>query len=263
MNFEKCTTIQDDTIVLTFTDRNFLPIFNIFYHHFEKHALDNLLVITLDEQSYEAVNLLGIRTILVEYDLSDKYLFWKFRLNIINQIFQYSKKNILHTDADCFWFKNILTEFEKKNNCGNDSVASYDLIGHVAFGHPIQIVEKIGFVMCCGLYYLKYNDKNRTFIDRIMSQDISYIDDQVYFNAYIYYNHLSISDEVDSPIMMKDIILKDGTKVGIIKDTLVSRTFHPNLYCFHPNLEDKIITNKLTELKKYIDNFVDYFGPFY
>lgn len=255
MNFEKCNTIQEDTIVLTFTDRNFLPIFNIFYHHFEKHALDNLLVVTLDKYSYEAVSSLGIRAILIEYDLSDKYLFWKFRLDIINQIFQYSKKNILHTDTDCFWFKNILAELRTNNN----TVCGYDLIGHVAYGHPIQIVEKIGFVMCCGLYYLKYNDKNRTFIDKILAQDISYIDDQVYFNAFIYYNHKTISDKVDSPIMMKDIVLKDGTKVGILKNTLVSRTFHPDLYCFHPNLEDKIIANKLTELKKYIGEFVDYF----
>uniref|UniRef100_A0A6C0JG03 Nucleotide-diphospho-sugar transferase domain-containing protein n=1 Tax=viral metagenome TaxID=1070528 RepID=A0A6C0JG03_9ZZZZ len=257
MNLEQCATILDDTIVLTFTDRNFMPIFNIFYNHFEKHSLDNLLVVTLDKYSYESVSKFGIRTILIEYDLSDKYLFWKFRLDVINQIFQYSKKNILHTDADCFWFKNILTELR------SESTLSYDLIGHVAYGHPIQIVEKIGFVMCCGLYYLKYNYKNRTFIDRIMSQDISYVDDQVYFNAFIYYNHKTISDKVDSPIMMKDIVLKDGTKVGILKDALISRTFHPDLYCFHPNLEDKIISNKLTELKKYIGEFIDYFGPFY
>lgn len=252
MNLEQCSTIQDDTIIITFTDRKFLPIFNIFYHHFEKHALDNLLVIALDQYSYEATCRLGIRTFFIEYDFSDKYLFWKFRLDVINQIFQYSKKNILHTDADCFWFKNILAEL--KTNMVNEN---YDLVAHIAYGHPIQIVEKIGFVMCCGLYYLKYNDKNRMFIDRVIAQDISYVDDQVYFNAYIYYNHKTISETVDSPIMLKDIVLKDGFKVGILKNTMVSRTFHPNLYCFHPNLEDKIIANKLLELKKYIGEFLD------
>jgi hypothetical protein len=251
MNFELVNAIQGEDIVLTFTDKNFLPIFNIFYYHFERHCLDNLLVISLDQYSYEAMTYMGVRTVLIEYDLTDKYLFWKFRLDIINKIFKYSKKNIIHTDVDCFWFKNILVELRKLQN--------YDLVGHIAYGHPRQIVEKIGFVMCCGLYYLKYNNKNCDLIDKIMAQDISYVDDQVYFNAYIYFNHKTISDVSNSHLITKDIVLKDNTRVGIIKNDVVSRTFHTNLYCFHPNLEDKIVANKLTELKKYIGEIADYF----
>ena len=251
MNFEPIDTIQGDDIVLTFTDKNFLPIFNIFYYHFERQGLDNLLVISLDQQTYSAMTKLGIRTILLEYDLTDKYLFWKFRIDIINQIFKYSKKNILHTDADCFWFKNILVELRK--------LKDYDLVGHIAYGHPRQIVEQFGFVMCCGLYYLKYNNKNCDLIDRIMAQDISYVDDQVYFNAYFYSNNKTISDVCNSHLITKEIILKDETRVGIIKDAVVSRTFRSDLYCFHPNLEDKIVANKLTELKKYIGEIADYF----
>jgi hypothetical protein len=251
MNFEPVSTIQDDDIVLTFTDKNFLPIFNIFYYHFERHGLDNLLVISLDQYTYEAMTYMGVRTILIEYDLTDKYLFWKFRVDIINQIFKYSKKTIIHTDVDCFWFKNILVELRK--------LQDYDLVGHIAYGHPRQIVEKIGFVMCCGLYYLKYNNKNCDLIDKIMAQDISYVDDQVYFNAYIYFNHKSISDISNSHLITKEVVLKDSTRVGIIKNEVVSRTFHSDLYCFHPNLEDKIVANKLTELKKYIGEIMDCF----
>jgi hypothetical protein len=251
MNFEPVDTIQDDDIVLTFTDKKFLPIFNIFYYHFERHGLDNLLVISLDQYTYAAMTYMGIRTILIEYDLTDKYLFWKFRIDIINQIFKYSQKNIIHTDVDCFWFKNILVELRK--------LQGYDLVGHIAYGHPRQIVEKFGFVMCCGLYYLKYNNKNCDLIDKIMAQDISYVDDQVYFNAYIYFNYKTISDVSNSHLITKEVMLNDGTRVGIIKNEIVSRTFHSELYCFHPNLEDKIVANKLTELKKYIGEIVDYF----
>lgn len=251
MNFEPVSTIQDEDIVLTFTDKNFLPIFNIFYYHFERHGLDNLLVISLDQYTYEAMTYMGVRTILIEYDLTDKYLFWKFRLDIINQIFKHSRKNILHTDVDCLWFKNILVELRK--------LQDYDLVGHIAYGHPRQIVEKIGFVMCCGLYYLKYNNKNCGLIDKIMAQDISYVDDQVYFNAYIYFNHKTISDVNNSHLITKEVVLKDSTRVGIIKNEIVSRTFHTDLYCFHPNLEDKIVANKLRELKKYIGEIMDYF----
>jgi len=84
----------------------------------------------------------------------------------------------VHTDADCFWFKNILSEFRK--------LKDYDLVGHIAYSHPSKIAKEIGFVLCCGLYYLKYNNKNRELIDKIMAQNISLLDDQVYLmNIYI------------------------------------------------------------------------------
>ena len=46
-----------------------------------------------------------------------------------------NKTDIIHTDADCFWFKNIL-------ECINNDKNELDIIGSVAFGHPIDIVKK-------------------------------------------------------------------------------------------------------------------------
>jgi hypothetical protein len=186
----------------------------------------------------------GVRTMFINYNIVDLCEFWRFRLTIINNIFKYSEKNIIHTDVDCFWLKNIVNVLDK--------FPEYDLIGHVAFGHPIQIVEKIGFVMCCGFYFLRYSNKNLYFLDKILEQKLNFVDDQVYFNHYIYTNYRLIEHGLENDILYKKILLKDGTRMGILKPQYISREYYADLYCFHPVLDCDSMEEKLRVLSKYL-----------
>ena len=96
-------------IIVTFTDFKYLKIFDIFYDNLKKLNLGlDLLVVSLDEETFNLLNKRGIKTIYKQYNIKSKLYFWEFRLNIINEIFKKNKMDIIHTDADCFWFKNIL-----------------------------------------------------------------------------------------------------------------------------------------------------------
>lgn len=245
MDYKIIDTITTDTIILTFINYKYLPLFKIFYGYFQKHNLDNLLVICLDKESQNDLNEFEIRTMFMDYTINDICEFWRFRLTIINNIFKYSEKNIIHTDVDCFWLKNIVTVF--------DALPNYDLIGHVAFGHPIQIVEQIGFVMCCGLYMLRYNNKNMRFLDKILAQNLNFVDDQVYFNHFIYTNYRLIEHGTTDDVLYKKILLNDDTKMGILKPKYVSREYYEDLYCFHPVLDSNTMEEKLRILSKYLN----------
>ena len=103
--------IEDDTIIVTFIDYKYVTIFNIFYSYFKKLNLKNLLVIALDISSYNYLKKYNdINIFYIKYSLTNKDLFWRFRLSVINYIFKLSMKNIIHTDSDCLWFKNIIDE---------------------------------------------------------------------------------------------------------------------------------------------------------
>jgi Nucleotide-diphospho-sugar transferase len=236
MDYKIIDTIPTDTIVLTFINLKYIPIFDVFYQHFKQHNLNNLFVICLDKESREHVDSFGVHTMLIHYNIVDLCEFWRFRLTVINNIFKYSEKNIIHTDVDCFWLKNIIPIFSE--------LSSYDLVGHVAFGHPIQIVDKIGFVMCCGLYFLRYSRKTMNLLDRILAQRLNFVDDQVYFNHYIYENHVKIQDG-NCEYLYKSVDLKDKICVGILKNSIVSRDYQDGLFCFHPFLPSDEIGEKL------------------
>lgn len=232
--------INDNTIILTFVDYKYIPLFDIFYSYFEKLDLKNLLVIALDLHTYNHLHKYNkFHIFYTDYNLYNKDLFWKFRLSLINYIFKSSMKNIIHTDIDCLWYKNIVEDIQK---------LEYDITGSIAFGFPEEFVKKYGFIMCCGFYYIKYNDNTKDFFDKIIHQNTSINDDQLLMNTYIFNNHKSISIYNDDNLITKCIETVDNLKIGIISDSIISRTYKPSLYCFHPHLPSPDIDNKIREL---------------
>ena len=92
--------IEDDTIIVTFIDYKYVTIFNIFYSYFKKLNLKNLLVIALDISSYNYLKKYStINIFYIKYSLTNKDLFWRFRLSVINYIFKLSTSSI---NSYCF-----------------------------------------------------------------------------------------------------------------------------------------------------------------
>jgi hypothetical protein len=241
--------INESTIIITFIDYAYLPIFNLWYTYFSKLNLNNLLVISLDKEIYAELQERNIKTILCEYRIykeeywKDRDEFWKFRLNIIYNIFISSRKNIIHTDSDCIWLKNIY---------GLIKDLPYDFIGSIEKGHPHEVSKQYGFVMCCGFYYIKYNEKMVSLFKNIMMQTNLGTDDQSLFNYYMFNNMLEI---IESPtdLIEKEIQLKDVT-IRLLNNRIISRDFfNEDTYCFHPWLSSITISEKLRQLNKFID----------
>ena len=233
-------TIDADTIILTFTDFNYLPIFNIWYDHFQKLNLTNLLVVSLDQSTYNDLQSRTIPTILCPYKIESKDAFWKFRLNAIYSIFKKSQKNIIHTDSDCIWLKDVYSLIHD---------LPYDFIGSIEHGHPYKLSRKHGFITCCGFYYIKYNDQMIRMLENIMSQSGHGVDDQVLFNYYMFDNKKKIIAN-PTELLEKEVLLNDGTKMVLLKGKLVDRyRCSSETYCFHPCLSSPDINIKIRQLQ--------------
>ena len=108
-------------------------------------------------------------------------------------------------------------------------------------------MDKIGFILCCGFYYIKYTENNSLIIDLIKNNSIEK-DDQVLFNNYFFDNKRDIITHNENDIIYKTIILNDNRRIGIISDNIISRMYKKELYCFHPCLKSKDIISKIKEL---------------
>ena len=232
-----------DTIILTFTDHVFLPVFNVWYEYFSKLNLSNLLVVSLDPATFKNLSERGINTILCHYQIKQQSAFWKFRLDTIFDIFKKTQKNLIHTDADCIWFKDIHALIKD---------TSYDFIGSIEHGHPGKLSKEHGFVTCCGFYYIKYNERMITMFENIMAQKDKGTDDQMLFNCYMFDNMQSITCDPNE-LIAKEVLLKDNTTMALLKEELVSRYTHNDAtYCFHPWLDTPKINTKINHLRSYI-----------
>lgn len=247
---KKISDIASPSIVLTFVNNNYYPIFEVFIEYYEKLNLSNLLVISLDKNIYDKLIKRNINTLLINYDEKHDGCLWRFRINIINAIFKISKKDLIHTDSDCIWLKNILPFM---------STTDYEIIGQIEYGRPFNISCKYGFVMCCGLFKMKYAQKTIDLIDKISEQMIN--DDQDAFNEYIFNNHAEIIQHDPMNIIMKEIKLNDSCRIGIINHFITTRETSPgnvlcdeDTYCFHPWLSSSEILDKKSKLLEYLSD---------
>ncbi len=241
--------IKGTDLIITFTDSKYLPIFNIFYTYFERLNLKNLLVISLDDKAFLNLNKRKIFTLLFKYDIKKKSSFWDFRYNVINKLFQLSKKNIIHTDSDCIWLKNITKTPQLS--------LEYDIIGQMAFGHPRNVVNKIGMVLCCGFYKIFYSDKTCNLFNEISRKKYNkhVLDDQVRMNNYILHEYEKITENEFGKCIT---IRNRDIKILLLNISYISRnTENPNVFLFHPYLTGTM-EDKEWILKKHLKKIKDY-----
>jgi hypothetical protein len=246
---EKLSFNKESEIVITFTDKKYLPVFNIFFEYYSKLNLSNLLVVTLDQDAYDELLKKSIHVMLIKYNSETDGNFWRFRSNIINLVFKTGKKDLIHTDSDCIWLKNIIPVL---------NIKGYEIIGQIEHGHPFHISGEYGFIMCCGFYKMSYTEKTISLIDKIMEQMID--DDQVALNEYVFKNKDSLLDHDKLNVIRKEIILHDSCRVGFINELVTTREVSMNVrneksielvricddntYCFHPWLYHTDILDK-------------------
>lgn len=240
------TKHKGDNLIVTFTDFKYLPIFYIFYNNFKRLKKTNFVVISLDEKTFLYLRKQNIFTLLFKYDILVKNNFWDFRYKIINKLFKLSKRNIIHTDSDCIWLKDISNVIKTDTN--------YDIIAQMASGWPLDVVDKIGMVLCCGFYKLFYNDKTINILDEIKNKPYNkhILDDQIRINRYILHEHSNITDvEMGKCITIK----KSNIKILLLKHKFVSReNNNKNIYLYHPFLTGTI-EEKTAKLKKTLQSF--------
>jgi hypothetical protein len=225
--------IDQKTVVVTFVDKSYTNIFEIFCQFWQKLNINNLLVVCLDEKSIQTTKRYSLNYFHVPYTIKSRYNFWTFRLNTLNEIFKLAKKTVIHTDSDCFWINNIIPHLDEYKNI--------DIHYSTGKGFPLSIVERYGFTLCCGFYCIKYNKNTCNFFDSILLEPKK--DDQIATNEWVFRNAIDIIDVPSSfdSLHFKYIKLPNLNIAGI-KQTAITRWRDCPIevlkthFCCHPYL---------------------------
>ena len=251
----------NNTIIISFLTWNYIDFFNIWYNHISKYNLDNILIICLDLKSYVFLKQYGINGKInrILYDLNNNDFtkkeeirdFWVERVNIFRKVI-HSNYNLIHTDLDAFWIKNIYNWIE--TTC-NDEVNCSDMFFSRSTGMPKEVIDKLGAVLCCGLFYIKTNSKTKIFMNQYKKYTKQYKDDQIGINNLVYGTFLKLDkiDDYYDNIIIKLKNMQNIIKIGLLTDLIVSRQKSNNnmeMYVYHPYLGSN------TDMKKKISNLL-------
>lgn len=168
-------------IIIAFADSNYKVIAQNWHAAIHKLNINNYIIISLDQESFDYFNKNNITTMLWPIDSSDKSLvlshLWYHRMVIMNILLK-NGFTFIHSDVDAIWLRDPIPDYFLTNT--PDFCFSQGTI------HPIDIHNYWNFVMCCGLFYVRANVNTQLIFDKLLSEVEQYKDDQVAINKFFH-----------------------------------------------------------------------------
>lgn len=172
------------TRILTFCDKNYLEFAFIWADHIKRLDIENYLVVAADVITYDQLTQRGIKTRLVDISKTEyTRITGPYRLGIVHRYLA-DGVDVLLTDIDTIWEKNIFAEYE--NHTGADiyasqsfsylwrKITSFEMFVQFAFGTQVLVN--------CGFLYLRSTPKVLGFFDEYMKKLVDGKSEQPPFN---------------------------------------------------------------------------------
>ncbi len=238
-NYKK--EILDNYVVVTTVNKNYLKIFDLWYHYFESTEYKSILkVITIDQESEDYISEKSIETIFVEKPSSnfDKIVVWRFEI-ILNLLKQ--GKNIIQTDADAIWINPRLEQIVDD---------SYDIQISTEYGIPENVLSKWGFTLCTGFIIFHSNPNIISFVKSWIEKCVNVKGDQTVFNNLLLDN--GIQWEQNNITKNTGFVKKLNLNIEAISYYTIGRTIEEesNISIFHPYLPSNNQNLKIIDLIK-------------
>jgi hypothetical protein len=238
--------ILDSYFIVTALDENYVNIFELWMHYFERLNYTKCLrVITYDKKSDRYIREKGIISIPVREKIRSPRDIYVTRLNAILQLLK-SGKNVIHTDSDAFWLKDPLPLTVKKK---------FDLQISIGHGIPKKAITEWGFSLCCGFFIFHSNAPTLKFFETWISKSIEMNHDQ---NAL---NELFLANSTEWKL--NDLCYNTGScpefniSIEAIDDSIISRKNKNGIFVFHPYLSSKYAHLKLLKAIKLLKEIDD------
>jgi hypothetical protein len=169
------TVGADGTVIVTFSNFKYLPILENWRLAMSRLGIENLLVVALDQPTYEHLRRHGVACHLspCEDDLS---ALWPQRVALFSHILQRGY-HLIHSDVDAVWLKDPRTE----HFLGSDA----DIVFSQATQWPTDCYHAWRFTLCCGLFFLRATEAVRRFMTEWIAHVADSRDDQVSFNQLL------------------------------------------------------------------------------
>jgi hypothetical protein len=173
-------TAARGTPVITFADSGYRDILDIWLAYVQKNQINTAIVFCLDTALYQELQDAGVTSI----DFSQQHrreatvqrtreALWKLRVQVYHEFVE-NGYPVIHSDADAFWLRNPFADYFDSD--------SSDIIFSPGTIFPPEVFDVRRFVLCCGLFQLRANDRVRKLMREVNSLTGGSLTDQRVFN---------------------------------------------------------------------------------
>lgn len=179
-NFDKLLELaharkHNNTVIVTFSDDSYKNVLINWLNGLHRLNIRNYLVISLDEQIHTFLCEQSIPSVLLKIEFNLDSL-WAMRIDIF-QLLCRSGIDFIHSDTDAVWLKNPIPEYFTTPGC--------HLVASQGTTWPVDVLDKQGFVFCCGLFYVQSCKQTLALFEEIAEDIQKTGDDQTSLNRVI------------------------------------------------------------------------------
>lgn len=167
---------KDNRLIVVFSDSKYLGVLLNWLIPIHRHGIRNYLIVALDESIHEFLTRRGFPSALVGMDGPLEKL-WHLRLVVLRELCAHGI-DIIHSDIDAIWLRNPIPEYFSRS--------ADHLVITQGTAWPYEVVARQGFVLCCGLFYLRSGKQSLALLDDLLRHIAITNDDQTSLNYLIH-----------------------------------------------------------------------------
>lgn len=241
-------------IIIVFSDSKYLGVLLNWLIAIHRLGIRNYLVISLDEPIHAFLTERGFPSALLELDGPLEKL-WHLRLIVLHALCAHGI-DVIHSDSDAIWLRNPIEEYFSHD--------ADHLVISQGTAWPYEIVARQGFVLCCGLFYLRSGGPTRALLDDLLRHIALTNDDQTSLN-YVIHGCVTWERQLQNPYHfvfrgykaicseapIRGRCLKTGLTVSVLPHHLFQRLHMPDRPAYVKHLfSEKTDQDKFESLRQ-------------
>lgn len=163
-------------LIVVFANRRYLDVLLNWMEAMRRLGVTDYLVVSMDKKMYQHMRRHGIRTILAQSGKSLTDL-WILRIDVFYCLIDCGI-DVVHSDADAIWLRNPIPEYFQAEK-------ELDLIASQGTRWPPDVFKQWGFVLCCGLFYMKSTPASVALLKKLRGHVEETGDDQKSLNQIL------------------------------------------------------------------------------
>lgn len=166
----------ENRLLIAFSDRKYLGVLLNWLIAIHRLGIRNYLVVSLDETIHAFLTERGFPSVLIKMD-GPLHDLWRLRLVILRELCAHGL-DVIHSDIDAIWLRNPIPEYFSRD--------ADHLVISQGTAWPYDVVARQGFVLCCGLFYLRSSNASKALLDDMLRNIALTNDDQTSLNYLIH-----------------------------------------------------------------------------
>lgn len=166
----------DNRLLVAFSDSKYLGVLLNWLIAIHRLGIRNYLIVALDETTHAFLADRGFPSVLIRMDGPLEKL-WHLRLVVLRELCAHGI-DLIHSDIDAIWLRNPVEEYFSRD--------ADHLVISQGTAWPYEVAAKQGFVLCCGLFYLRSSELSLALLDDLLRHIALTHDDQTSLNYLIH-----------------------------------------------------------------------------